>query len=199
MHLAEDVAGAGMPDKPALAAARSGRGEAPGLSPDEALRRLIQRAEQLRQMISATPAAESSSDQCLASTGTQDIQHGGKLSASAPAALAVEEEHIRASITHSAASSTTSGAQQSLHSTTAAAQDAATCASKADSAEQTQIPVSTSTEPPTGKHKRANDRALPVSKLRRVAEGKLVHSGRGRTTNPERATSSPLQVKYCLC
>ena len=200
LSLADEFTGGGRQDRPALAADVTGEGEAPGLAPHEALSRLIRRAEQLRQMINATSEECLSSDQTPAKTGTEDVQHASTSAADTPIIPVTKQEDTRGGASSSAVPSANFGDQHTQHSTATAADCPARCEKKsgnppADTADQIQSSISMSTAPTAGKQKRVNDKALPVSKLRRVAEGKSGSLGTGKTLIPQRVTSKQAQVR----
>lgn len=186
-------------DRPALAVDTTGKGRAPGLSPGEALSKLIQRAEQLRQMISATPAEGCASSLSSAKTGTRKQQHGDAFLPSTPAA---EQEGYRVHTSVPATLSTVSGKHGTQQITTPAGHVTATCGEasgipKAHSMEYTQPPNSASRASTSARQKRFSGRASPVSKLRRVAEGKLGIVGRARALRPQAVVTLQPQVQLC--
>ena len=184
-------------EKSALASSTTGDGRAPGLSPDVALSRLIQRAEQLRQMISGASAEGCSSSLISATTGTKDVPHCSTSAAGPPSTHAAEPEGVRADKSLSAALSANSSAQNIQHSIPSAANGHAIRESRPGdpTAEQTPSSVSVGTAPTTGKAKRVSERAWPVSKVRRVAEPRPGVLGRGKTPSPQRVTSLQPQVR----
>ena len=186
-------------DRPDLAANTTGKGQAPGLSPDEALSKLIQRAEQLRQMISTTSADACSSSLAPAKTATQTVEHGG---ANMPSTPAAEQDGDRTCTSAPATLSAISGKQCTQHSTTpaefgVASGENASGDSKSYSIERTQPQNCVSPASTSGKQRRFNNLTLPVSKLRRLAEGKLGRLGNARASGPQAVVTLQPQVQLC--
>ena len=200
LSLAGESAEGRRQDSLAFGADMTGKGAASSLAPQEALGRLIQRAEQLRQMISATSAQGWPSSQSPGKSASKGVEEEGTSAADTPDAVATKQENTRANALSSAVSSIRSGDHHTQHSATPAADDPARCESKSGNldpatAEQTQSSIGMSTAPLAGKQKRANDRALPASKLRRVAEGNTGVLCTGRILSPQKIASKQPQVK----
>ena len=194
---AKEAAEGSRQDKPAPAAGTTGEGEAPGLSPEEALSRLIHRAEQLRQMIAGAPADSSSSSAAIAKTGTETFQHCIKSDADVFSAPTAGHEGLGADTSLPAMSSTNTDKQHTRHSTTPAGNSTATGDTDSgnpivDSTEQTQSSISMDSAPTSVKQKTMNDRVLPVSKLRKVAQGRSGSVAKDRTLSPQKTAASSL-------
>ena len=201
-----------------------GENDAPGLSPEQALSRLIQRAEQLRQLISATSAegwpveqyhagvdtervqqSSTSVGPCVESSakvGAKHVQQGVPPAARPPAVIVSRPGGNKAGSLdqfpgNTGTVSSTQHMQQGRRSAPSAPNVAASKPGHplAGSAESDQVLHSTSAASDMAKKKRVNDRAAPASKLRRVAEGKLGKLGRGRTQNNQGVNSLPSQVR----
>jgi len=195
--------------------------DALGLSPEQALSRLIQRAEQLRHLISATSAEGWPVKQHCAGVDTEHVQQGstlvghcvessanpgmkpvqqGALSAARPLAVVASKpggSKAGSLGQFSANASTVNGAQHVQQGHRSAPSTPNVAASKlqhtqAGSAEPDQVLHSASAASDMAKQKRVNDRDAPASKLRRVAEGNL---GRGRTQNNWGDKILPSQVR----
>ena len=199
--VAEGVAEGSRQNRPLSAATMTGEGKTPGPSPEEALSRLIQRAEQLRQMITCTAADSLPAMPAPAKTGTGALQYCIAPDGDVLSIHAAKHEGLRVETSLPAMLSANSGKEHTQHSSTAAGKDTVKCDSESgnvigDSAKQTQLSISMGTAPVTGKQKGVREWALPVSKLRRVVEGKSGIVGRERALGPQRTiTSSLLQVR----